>query len=388
MHKAQMGFRKSQAVLRGYCGGRGAGKTFVGAYDSMRRFKPGRFYAVYAPTYKTLKDSTLREFFRIGRQLSFVRDYNKTDGLITLGNGAQVIARSLEDPDSARGPNLSGAYVDEGSLVKSEAIDIILGCLRECGEQGWFSTTFTPKGKQHWTYEFFGPDGDPQAEMFHSATRDNPFLPPNFEDLLRRRYTSAFASQEVEGLFVDLSGNLLSRSWFQIVDASPKHSARCRFWDMAATEPKKGKDPDWTAGALVALNDGVWYIEDMRRVQLSPRRTEELVKHQAKMDGNIKTRMEEEGGSSGKTAIDGYARKVLVGLDFLGRRSTGSKVLRANPFAAAAEAGNVCLVKSDWNKAFLDEVELFPNGKHDDQVDAVSGAFNELSRPEPVMVIV
>jgi predicted phage terminase large subunit-like protein len=31
-----------------------------------------------------------------------------------------------------------------------------------------------------------------------------------------------------------------------------------------------------------------------------------------------------------------------------------------------------------WTREFLDETEQFPDGAHDDQVDAVSGAFNFL----------
>ena len=50
------------------------------------------------------------------------------------------------------------------------------------------------------------------------------------------------------------------------------------------------------------------------------------------------------------------------------------KIQRALPLSAAAEAGNVKLVRGAWNKEFLDEVELFPFVKHDDQTDTASGA--------------
>ena len=49
------------------------------------------------------------------------------------------------------------------------------------------------------------------------------------------------------------------------------------------------------------------------------------------------------------------------------------------PLSAAAEAGNVKLVIGDWNKDFLDEAEVFPNGRHDDMVDAVSGALTMIT---------
>ena len=42
--------------------------------------------------------------------------------------------------------------------------------------------------------------------------------------------------------------------------------------------------------------------------------------------------------------------------------------------------GNVCLVQGEWNAAYLDELCIFPNGRFDDQVDASSGAFAQLTR--------
>ena len=93
--------------------------------------------------------------------------------------------------------------------------------------------------------------------------------------------------------------------------------------------------------------------------------------------------MEEEGGSSGKIAADYYAREILQGFMFRSERPTGSKEVRAGPFSTAAENGNVFLVRGDWINEFLDEAEAFPEGEHDDQVDACSGAINILNSSAP-----
>jgi len=77
--------------------------------------------------------------------------------------------------------------------------------------------------------------------------------------------------------------------------------------------------------------------------------------------------------------IDHYRRAVLKGYAYYGDKKTSNKVERAMPLSAAAEAGNVKLVLGDWNKDFLDEAEVFPNGRHDDMVDAVSGALTMLT---------
>jgi predicted phage terminase large subunit-like protein len=70
---------------------------------------------------------------------------------------------------------------------------------------------------------------------------------------------------------------------------------------------------------------------------------------------------------------------VLPGWTVRGLKSTGTKTLRANPVSAAAEAGNIMLVKGPWVRDFLDEVVNFPVGSHDDQVDCISGAFEVLT---------
>jgi hypothetical protein len=43
----------------------------------------------------------------------------------------------------------------------------------------------------------------------------------------------------------------------------------------------------------------------------------------------------------------------------------------------------VALVRGPWNKDYLDEIETFPLGSHDDQVDASSGAFLDLTGTAP-----
>ncbi len=175
-------------------------------------------------------------------------------------------------------------------------------------------------------------------------------------------------------------GNKFQREWFEIVDVAPAECRKLRFWDMAATVPKPGKDPDWTVGTLLGVTpQNVLYVLDVRRVRKSPGMTEALVKQTAELDGkSVPVRMEQEGGSSGVTVIHDYATRVLMGWEFKGIPATGSKEVRANPVASQAEASNIKLVRHPWNEAFLSEVELFPTGSHDDQVDSLSGALSEL----------
>ena len=184
-------------------------------------------------------------------------------------------------------------------------------------------------------------------------------------------------------------GTMFRREWFRVVEQAPVACRWCRCWDTAATEKKlAGDDPDWFAGALVGEHEGVWYIRDVRRIQGTSRAAELLVEQTARLDPpGTSIRMLAGRGDGGKRTIDHYARHILVGYDFGELPEATSKTLRAAPLAAAAEAGNVCLVAGAWVPAFLDEAEGFPNSAHDDQIDAASGAQSELAEARGVRVI-
>ena len=155
-----------------------------------------------------------------------------------------------------------------------------------------------------------------------------------------------------------------------------------RFWDLAATEPSSSNpDPDWTVGTLMMFDQGIAYVLDIKRARVKGEKVEQLIAQTAYEDGHgVPIRMEQEPGSSGKALVDQYARYIVPGYDFVGMRSTGDKVTRARPFAAALANGNVRAVRGPWLTDWLDELSSFPEaGDHDDQVDSATGAFTHLT---------
>jgi predicted phage terminase large subunit-like protein len=66
---------------------------------------------------------------------------------------------------------------------------------------------------------------------------------------------------------------------------------------------------------------------------------------------------------------------MLAGYKVFKDKVTGSKEVRADPYAAQWQGGNITLLVRPWNDSFLDEHEAFPNSKYKDQVDAGAGAF-------------
>lgn len=349
--------------------------TYIGSYDLIKRAKPKRLYGVYAPTFRMLQDSTLRTFTEIAEKLRYLKNFRRGDMVATLGNDSEILFRSLDDPERARGPNLSGAWIDEASLVPQEAFEIIIAALRAPGEMGWLSATFTPKGLNHWTYDVFGRQRD-NTELFRSATSDNPFLPPEFMQAVSAQYTQHLAQQELHGEFIDAEGAIAKRQWFTPVEEVPK-GMQVRYWDFAAT---KTSTSDYTVGTKMTVYDKVYYVEHVLRGKYDPGEIEQLILRTAMSDGKHCTiGMEQEPGSAGKL-FSATMIKILAGWHVRSIRSTGDKVQRGMPFIAQAEAGNVRIQRAGWNEDWLDEMTSVPNARHDDQWDSASGAFGMLTR--------
>lgn len=181
------------------------------------------------------------------------------------------------------------------------------------------------------------------------------------------------------------AGEVFKRSDFELIDVMPTNIIkRIRYWDRASTRPhESNKNPDWTVGTAMALTmDNQIIIEHVERFRDSPLGVEKKIRNIASQDGGQRTiGIEKDPGSAGQAEADYYVR-ALLGYDVRVFPVFKDKVMRAKGYSAQVEAGNVKLLKGDWNDAFLNEHDNFPpeEGKEgkDDQVDSASGAFNFL----------
>jgi len=173
-------------------------------------------------------------------------------------------------------------------------------------------------------------------------------------------------------------GGLFKREWFKYLDAIPRSvRRRVRGWDTAATED----GGDYTVGVRISeLHNGCFVVEDVVREQLGPAGVDALILSTAEADNAFATcpqREEKEGGSAGAAVIVARA-KLLNRFDYRGVTISGNKIVRAKPFRSQCEAGNVFLVRREWNDEYLRELSNFPVGSKDDQVDGSSSAYNSL----------
>ncbi len=177
------------------------------------------------------------------------------------------------------------------------------------------------------------------------------------------------------------AGMYFQRGWFDVVEAAPAECQWVRAWDLAASTPKKKKDdPDWTVGLKMGLHPSCqYYIGHIERSRSSPRQVKRAMKAIAEQDGKAcRIRIPQDPGQAGKAQVQdltGY----LAGYVVKSKVVTGDKVTRASPVSSQCEAGNVSIVRGPWMEAFLAEVENFPDSAHDDQVDALADAFDEIT---------
>lgn len=210
IYPAQAQFLTSTATFRGFVGGRGAGKSLIGSYDLLRRSTAGRHYMVVSPTIPVMKDTVWPAFKALCEKLGRTYKLRETDfrGAFRPNHGSgwsTISFRSADDPESLRGPNLAGIWLDEASLMVREVWLVVVGSLRSEGKQGWLSATFTPKGKRHWTHGVFT-DPTMDVKLIRAKTTDNPFLPATFATTMAKAYTSQRARQEIDGEFLDDDG--------------------------------------------------------------------------------------------------------------------------------------------------------------------------------------
>ncbi len=166
----------------------------------------------------------------------------------------------------------------------------------------------------------------------------------------------------------------------QVLDQPPSIIREIRAWDLAGTQPTEGRDPDWTVGLKLAVTSNHQYvITDIVRLREGPIEIANAICATASQDGpSVTIGLAQDPGQAGKQQI-AWLTTRLAGHRVRASPETGSKFLRAQPAAAAVDAGMLSMVRAGWNRTFLDELRDFPNGRKDDQVDALSRAFSLVS---------
>lgn len=132
---------------------------------------------------------------------------------LTIFNGATVIIRSAESPDSIVSKGFNLIIMDEAALISKEVFEKqILGTARKAGIKIFLITT--PRGKKHFTYNFYV-KGQNQADTeylsFQQPWHKNPYFNKTLEklmmdlpDWLRRQEYGAEFIEDGDSVFKNL----------------------------------------------------------------------------------------------------------------------------------------------------------------------------------------
>jgi phage terminase large subunit-like protein len=375
-HPAQEDFIASAAKLSIFVGGLGSGKTFTGWLRLLHWHGKGPPALVCAPTYPMLRDVVLRTLLdQFGR---LVRRVHRSEMRVELRGGAEVLLRSLDNPDSIRGINTAYLWVDEGCFVGRESLTNAIARAR-IGARMRAITTTPIKGSM--VHELA--TGDAMADtraVFVARTRDNPFISAEEEALQRAAMTPTQAARELDAEWAGGDGALWTPEDIARVDGDGIVHMQCVVVgvDPAVTSTRRS---DLTGIVVVGLNGAgrAVVLEDLTgRYQPHEwaRAAADAVHRYRRPDcGAYIVAESNQGGDMVETTI--RATDPAVGVDLV--RASGSKMDRARPVAAAYRAGRVAhSASANLHRLEAQMCSWEPGDGSPDRIDALVHAVTAL----------
>lgn len=336
--------------------GRGAGKTLSGSNWILEQALtyPNTRWAVVAPTYGQVQKVCFKGDSGIIAQALPAEipadGYNKNELTITLDNGSEIHGFSAENPERARGFNLSGAWLDEvGSYRGTELWDEILQPALRKGDPKVVVTT-TPSASpllKRW-YDLFISEskaGRPcDVHLTHSTFRENYALPPKRVEALEREYAGTRAGrQELEGeMLEDFEGALWKREFIENSRVRPedfdidKMNRIVVAVDPSMTSGEKADESGIIVAGMDNNKDG-YLIADLSCHGTPERVMREAVAAYYKYGADCVVMEANQGGDYLTTAL----RAVDPGVPPRVVRASKGKLIRAQPISMLAEQGRL-----------------------------------------------
>lgn len=397
----------------GYVSGVGAGKTYGGIIRTllnMEQWNVGDMGAIVAPTTQMIKNVIIPEMRDMGLfdpPINYeYRGSRSTEPGLVAPNGSRALILSADNDrtiERLRGLNLAWGWIDEEAVVPPRARQILQQRLRTGSYRNLFITT-TPKGKNH-TYNFFVRDVDAEryelgeATVYESEdtfaivgvpTGRNPHTPTDYKEAMERDMPDAIRAQEIRGQFIEIGSGILTSDMLQTAYAEDVLTSDELTFHVGVDigiQGDKAKaeqtDSDYWAAAVIAHHrrHGKAYIIDVAR-----QRGMSLKQGVSWLRGVIQNlpypTIAIEAVQAQRWFLDECREQ---GLDVYGVQQHLKKEDRLIQLSVPFENGTIKLVNFDEQKQaddrwgeFIQEWIAFPEGSHDDLLDAVEIGLREL----------
>jgi len=395
-----------------FVSGVGAGKTYAGiirTFLNMEHWNPGEMGAILAPTRQMIVNVIIPEMRELGLldKWEYNSSYSDEPGLHSPSGSRALIlsADNKKTIERLRGLNLAWGWIDERTAVPGRAQEILSQRLRTGEYRNLYETT-TPKGKDD-TYEFYVGGVDATKESFGEAsiydagdrlaivgvpTRANPNTPEDYKEAMERDMPDAVRAQEVKGEFVEIGSGILTRDMLTPTDSDALDNTELSFHvgvDLGV-EPDAAKaeanDTDYFAAAIIAHHRrlGEAYVVDVERKRgLSLNQGVDWLKQVI------------QGVPSPTINVESvHAQQYFLtackdaGLPVQGVDQSLKKEDRLIQLSVPFENNSIQLVNFDrppeagldkrWDQ-LAQEWIAFPDGTHDDLLDAVELALRNVS---------
>lgn len=211
-----------------------------------------------------------------------------------------------------------------------------------------------------------------------------PLWPERFplEDLKRRERLNPreFASLYQQQPYIQ-GGNLIRTDWWRSYPDDLRPESFTTLVISADTAFKKSESADYSVFVVAGMDKtGDIYIVDIVRGKYDfPELKQRMIQLNNAWRGRGLRAIYIEDKASGQSLIQELKRES--GVSVIPYKVVSDKVARVNAILPLIEGGRVFLPESaGWLDEFADECVSFPNGNHDDQVDAMTIAVDVLSR--------
>lgn len=199
---------------------------------------------------------------------------------------------------------------------------------------------------------------------------------PELEHTKRKIGTSSFASLYQQRPS-PAEGVIFIRDWWRYYTQLPSKFDRIiQSWDFAF---KDKKDSDYVVGQVWGKIGADCYLIDQFRAKVDFVKSQEAFRRMADKYPLAKQKYVEDAANG--TAIISSLKREISGIIAVNVKT--SKTARAYSVTPEIESGNVFLPSPSthrWVEDFVEECNNFPNGKNDDQVDAMTQALSQLGK--------
>ena len=213
---------------RGYVGGYGSGKTFIGCIDlaTFAGQYPKTVQGYFAPTYSSIRDIFYPTMDEAASMLGFRTHVHYSNKELDLYRGriyyGTIICRSMDNPNTIVGFKIARALVDEIDTMTKDKANLawnkIVARLRLKidGVINGIGVTTTPEGFL-FVYSKFKNEPTPSYSMVQASTYENiKHLPEDYIDSLLETYPQELVEAYVKGQFVNLKSGTVYSAYSRI----------------------------------------------------------------------------------------------------------------------------------------------------------------------------